>query len=60
MSSVVYPARKEKVDDLGFPRTPDRLLRLCSSRVQQSEVYETMTGTCRPYNLGYSATYRIG
>ena len=38
----------------GSPRTPDRLPRLSSSHVQQSEVCETMTGTCGPYNLGGS------
>jgi hypothetical protein len=44
------------VDDLGFPRKPDRLLVLSSSHAQQSEVVETMTGACGPYNLGGSAT----
>ena len=36
----------------GSPRTPDRLLELSGSRVQQSEVFRTMTGACGPYNLG--------
>jgi hypothetical protein len=44
------------MDDLGFPRTPDRLLMLYGSRAQQSEVIETMTGACGPYNLGGSVT----
>jgi hypothetical protein len=44
------------VDDSGFPRTPDKLLMLSGSRAQQSEVVETMTGECVPYNLGGSAT----
>ena len=56
MPSVMFPAQKEKVDDLGFPRTPDKLPELCSLCVQQSKVCETMTGTCGPYNLGSSAT----
>ena len=60
MSSVMYPAQKEKVDDLGFPRTPNRLPGSCGLRVQQSEVYETMTSTCGPYDLGSSATAGIG
>ena len=60
MSSVMYPAQKEKVDDSGFLRTPDRLSELCGLCVLLSEVYETMTGTCGPYNLGGSATADIG
>ena len=56
MPSMMYPPRKEKLDDLGFPRTPDRLPELCGFYVQQSEVCETMTGTCGPYNLGGSTT----
>jgi hypothetical protein len=44
------------VDDLGFSRTPDRLPELSGSRVQQSKVFRTMTGTCGPYNLGSFAT----
>jgi hypothetical protein len=42
------------VDDSGFPRTHDRFLMLSGSRAQQSEVVETMTGACGPYNLGGS------
>jgi hypothetical protein len=56
MSSVMYRARKEKVGDSGFPRTHDRLPGLCALCVQQSEVCETMMGTCGPYNLVGSAT----
>ena len=40
----------------GSPSTPDRLPELSSSRVQQSEVFRTMTGARGPYNLGGSAT----
>ena len=56
MLSIMYSAQKEKVDDSGFPRTPDRLPELCGLRVLQSEVYERMTGTCGPYNLGNYTT----
>jgi hypothetical protein len=42
------------VDDSGFPRTPDRLFKLCGSHVQQSEALRAMTGACGPYNLGGS------
>ena len=40
----------------GSPRTPDRLLELLGSRVQQSKVFRTMIGACGPYNLGGSTT----
>jgi len=55
----MYPARKEKVDDSGFPRKPDRLLELCGLCVLLSEVCETMMGTCGPYNLGGSAIAKL-
>jgi hypothetical protein len=41
----------------GSPRTPDRLPELSRSRVQQLEVFRTMTGACGPYILGGSATH---
>jgi hypothetical protein len=44
------------MDDLGFSRTPDRLHMFSGSRAQQSEVVETMTCACGPYNLGGSTT----
>jgi hypothetical protein len=50
------PARKI-VDDSGFPRTPDRLLKFCGTRVQWLKVFKTITGTCGPYYLGGSATH---
>jgi hypothetical protein len=49
------PARKI-VDDSGFPRTPDRLLKFCGTRVQWLEVFKTITSTCGLYYLGGSAT----
>ena len=39
----------------GSPRTLDRLPGLSVSRVQQSEVFKTMTSTRGPYNWGVSA-----
>jgi hypothetical protein len=39
-----------------FRGHPTDFLMLSGSRAQQSEVIETMTGACRPYNLGGSAT----
>ena len=60
MLSVMYPARKENVDDSGFSRTHDRLLGLCGLCVQQSEVWETMIGARGPYNLGSFAIAGIG
>ena len=42
------------MDDLGSPRTPDRLPRLSGSRVQQLEVFRIMIGARGPYNLGGS------
>ena len=51
MSSVMYPAQREEVDDLGFLRTPDRLPELSGSHVRQLEVCKIMMGTCGPYNL---------
>ena len=39
----------------GSLRTLDRLPELSSSRVQQSEVFKTMTGARGPYDLGGSA-----
>jgi hypothetical protein len=48
------PARKI-VHDSGFPRTPDRLLKFCGTRVQWLEVFKTITSTCGPHYLGGSA-----
>jgi hypothetical protein len=44
------------VDDLGFPRTPDRLLKFYGTHVWLLEVFKMMTSTCGPYYLGGSAT----
>jgi hypothetical protein len=44
------------VDDLGFPRTPDRLLKFCGTHVWLLEVFKTITSTCGPYYLGGSTT----
>jgi hypothetical protein len=44
------------MDDSGFPRTPDRLLKFCGTHVWLLEVFKTITSTCGPYYLGGSAT----
>jgi hypothetical protein len=44
------------VDDSGFPRTPDRLLKFCGTHVWLLEVFKIMTSICGTYNLGGSAT----
>jgi hypothetical protein len=48
------------VDDLGFPRTPDRLLKFCGTHVWLLEVFKTLTSICRPYYLGGFATWMHG
>jgi hypothetical protein len=55
MSLKCDPAWKI-MDDLGFPRTPDRLLKFCGTHVWLLEVFKTRTSTCGSYNLGGSAT----
>jgi hypothetical protein len=47
MSLKCDPARKI-VDDSGFPRTPDRLLKFYGTHVQWLEVFKTITSTCGP------------
>jgi hypothetical protein len=44
------------VDDSGFSRTPDRLLKFCGTHVWLLEVFKTMISICRLYYLGGSAT----
>jgi hypothetical protein len=44
------------VDDSGFPRTLDRLLKFYGTHAQPLEVFETMTGACGPYYLWGFAT----
>jgi hypothetical protein len=46
----------EIVDDLGFPRTPDRLFKFCGTHVWWLEVFKTITSTYGPYYLGGSTT----
>jgi meiotically up-regulated gene 157 (Mug157) protein len=52
------PAQKI-MDDSGFPRTPDRLLKFCGTHVWWLEVFKTITSTCGPYYLGGSTTAGI-
>jgi hypothetical protein len=49
------PARKI-VDDSGFLRTPDRLLKFHGTHVWWLEVLKMITSTCGPYYLGGSTT----
>jgi hypothetical protein len=42
------------VDDSGFSRTPDRLLKFYGTHVWLLEVFKTITSTCGPYYLGGS------
>jgi hypothetical protein len=44
------------MDDSGFPRTPDRLLKFYGTHVWLLEVFKTMTSIGGPYNLRGSAT----
>jgi hypothetical protein len=47
------------MDDSGFLRTPDRLLKFYGTHVWWLEVFKTITSTCGPYYLGGSATAGI-
>ena len=47
------------VDDSGFPEGTRQTTGLSGFRVQQSEVFRTMTEACGPYNLGGFATAGI-
>jgi hypothetical protein len=51
-----YDPTQKIVDDSGFLRTPDRLLKLCGTNVWWLEVFKTITSTCGSYYLGGSAT----
>ena len=47
------------MDDSGFPEDTGQIFGLSGSRVQQSEVFRTMTGARGPYNSGGSATLLV-
>ena len=47
---------KRFVDDLGFPRTPDRSVKLLGTRVRYQRSVETTIDTRGPDFLGGSAT----
>ena len=47
------------MDDLGFPRTPDRPVKLLGTRVRYQRSVETSIGACGPDFLGDSATAGI-
>jgi hypothetical protein len=44
------PAQKI-MDDSGFSRTPDRLLKFCGTHVWWLEVFKTITSICGSYYL---------
>ena len=44
------------MDDSGFPRTPDRPIKLLETRVRYQRFVETTIGACGPDFLGGSAT----
>jgi hypothetical protein len=44
------------MDDSGFPRTPDRLLKFCGTHEWWSEIFKTISSTYESYYLGGSAT----
>jgi hypothetical protein len=48
------------VDDSGFPRTPDRLLKFCGTHVWPSEAFKIMICACKSYYLGGSVTHMHG
>ena len=47
------------MDDLGFPRTPDRPVKSLGTRVRYPRSVETSMGACGPDFLGGSATAGI-
>ena len=47
------------VDDSGFPRTPDRPIKLLETRVRYPRSVKTTIGACGPDSLGGSATAGI-
>ena len=51
---------KRIVDDSGFPRTPDRPVKLLGTHVRYQRFVETTIGTRGPDFLGDSATAGIG
>ena len=54
------PGWKRFVDDSGFPRTPDRSVKLLGTRVRYQRSVETSIGSRGPNFLGGSATAGIG
>ena len=53
------PIWKRFVDDSGFPRTPDRPVKLLGTRVRYQRSIETSIGACGSDFLGGSATAGI-
>ena len=52
------PVQKRFVDDSGFPRTPDRLVKLLGTCVRYQRSVETTIDARGPNFLGGSATIR--
>ena len=59
MSMIGILFEKRIVDDLGFPRTPDRPVELLGTRVRYPRSVKTTIGACGPDFSGGSATAGI-
>ena len=59
MSVIGILFEKRIVDDSGFPRTPDRPIKLLGTRVRYQRSVETMIDTRGPDFSGGSATVGI-
>ena len=59
MSVIGILFEKRIVDDLGFPRTPDRPIELLGTRVRYPRSIKTTIGARGPDSLGGSATTGI-
>ena len=59
MSVIGILFEKRIVDDLGFPRTPDRPVELLGTRERYLRSGKTTIGACAPDFLGGSATAGI-
>ena len=53
------PVQKRFVDDLGFPKTPDRPVKLLETCVRYLRSVETSIGARGPNFLGGSATVAV-
>ena len=60
MSVIGILFEKRIVDDLGFPRTPNRPVKSLGTRVRYPRSIKTTIGACGPDSLGGSATLVVG